>query len=122
MLPYYLFRLVFKNRHLVHFYVVECKKPSLAYILRDILLHIKPEGLFLLGGRLEGRLGGSAEGGSSVNDRHSSVCEREGTPSHAAPERSNFQLSSFSIVLRNVRYRAVCVVFRALREAIAGRL
>lgn len=44
-----------------------------------------------------GGLGGRRRGASSVNDRHSSVCEREGTPSHGAPGQLNFQLSIFSI-------------------------
>lgn len=39
-----------------------------------------PGGLFLLGGRLEGRWYWAGEGGSSVNDRHSPVCERGRTP------------------------------------------
>lgn len=40
---------------------------------------------------------GGREGGSSVNDRHSVVCERESTPSHAAPGLT-FQLSTLITV------------------------
>lgn len=49
----------------------------------------------LWAGGWRGVLGGSTEGGSSVNDRHSSVCERRGTPSHAAPGSNDFQLLAF---------------------------